>query len=158
MNVSWAISCSLPLTHSIPLLTVNAIVGVLGSPGNFLVCLAIATNSRQHRSSNYLLFGLAITNLIDALICKPIVLDFISLLTFFHEWRTSNKQLVYHVLVGLSCQTSYLHLVTISIDRFVVVAFPPYYTWPHSGLTTILSISKLVSKCLHKLLDEAVVL
>ena len=75
MNVSLAdaISCSLPLTHSFPLLTVNAIVGVLGSPGNFLVCLAIASNSRQHRSSNYLLFSLAITNLIDTLICKPLV-------------------------------------------------------------------------------------
>ena len=48
MNVSWAdtISCSLPLAHGILLLTVNAVVGVLGSLGNLLVCLAIATNSR----------------------------------------------------------------------------------------------------------------
>ena len=32
MNVSWAdtIRCSLPLAHSIMLLTVNAVVGVLG--------------------------------------------------------------------------------------------------------------------------------
>ena len=88
MYVAWTdtISCSLPLTHSIPLLTVNAIVGVLGSTGNFLVCLAIATNSRQRRSSKYLLFSLATTNLIDTLICKPIVLDFISLIEFSFVW------------------------------------------------------------------------
>ena len=31
---------------------------------------------------------------------------------------------MYHVLVSLSCQTSFFHLVSISIDRFVAVAFP----------------------------------
>ena len=126
MNVSWAdtISCSLPLAHSILLLTVNAIVGVLGSLGNWLVCLAIATNSRLRRSSNYLLFSLAIADLIVILICEPIVLEFISQLTFFHKCRTSAEELVYHVLVSLSCQTSFFHLVSIRIDRFVAVAFP----------------------------------
>ena len=126
MNVSWAdtISCSLLLAHSILLLTVNAIVGVLCSLGNWLVCLAIATNSRLRRSSNYLLFSLAIADLIVILICEPIVLELISQLTFFHKCRTSAEELVYQVLVSLSCQTSFFHLVSISIDRFVAVAFP----------------------------------
>ena len=126
MNASSAdtISCSLPLTHSILLLTVNAVVGVLGSLGNLLVCLAIATNSRLRRSSNYLLFSLAIADLIVTLICEPIILEFISQLTFFHKCRTSAEELVYHVLVSVSCQTSFFHLVSISIDRFVAVAFP----------------------------------
>ena len=106
------------------LLTVNAVVGVLGSLGNLLVCLAIATNSRLRRSSNYLLFSLAVADLIVILICEPIVLEFISQLTFFHKCRTSAEELVYHVLVSLSCQTSFFHLVSISIDRFVAVAFP----------------------------------
>ena len=30
---------------------------------------------------------------------------------------------MYQVLVSLSCQTSFFHLVSISIDRFVAVAF-----------------------------------
>ena len=106
------------------LLTVNAVVGVLGSLGNLLVCLAIATDSRLRRSSNYLLFSLAVADLIVSLICEPIVLEFISQLTFFHKCRTSAEELVYHVLVSLSCQTSFFHLVSISIDRFVAVAFP----------------------------------
>ena len=124
MNVSSANSCSLPMAHGIPLILVNAIVGVLGSLGNLLVCLAIATNSRLRRASNYLLFSLAVADIIVTLICEPIYLEFISRLTFFHKCRTSTETLVYEVLVSLSCQTSFLHLASISIDRFVAVAFP----------------------------------
>ena len=126
MNVSSANtnSCSLPMAHGIPLILVNAIVCVLGSLGNLLVCLAIATNSRLRRASNYLLFSLAVADLIVTLISEPIYLEFISRLTFFHKCRTSTETLVYHVLVSLSCQTSFLHLASISIDRFVAVAFP----------------------------------
>ena len=126
MNVSSANtnSCSLPMAHGIPLILVNAIVCVLGSLGNLLVCLAIATNSRLRRASNYLLFSLAVADLIVTLISEPIYLECISRLTFFHKCRTSTETLVYHVLVSLSCQTSFLHLASISIDRFVAVAFP----------------------------------
>ena len=126
MNVSSANtnSCSLPMAHGTPLITVNAIVCVLGSPGNLLVCLAIVTNSRLRRASNYLLFSLAIADLIITLICEPIYLEFISKLTFFHKCRTSTEKLVYEVLVSLSCQTSFFHVASISIDRFVAVAFP----------------------------------
>ena len=88
------------------------------------VCLAIATNSRLRRTSNYLLFSLAVADLIVTLICEPIYLEFISQLTFFHKCRTSTETLVYEVLVSLSCQTSFLHVASISIDRFVAVAFP----------------------------------
>ena len=112
------------MAHGIPLILVNAIVCVLGSLGNVLVCLAIATNSRLRRASNYLLFSLAIADLIMTLICEPILLKFISQLTFFHKCRTSTEGLVYDVLTSLSCQTSFLHLASISIDRFVAVAFP----------------------------------
>ena len=125
MNVSWAdtISCSLPLAHSIMLLTVNAVVGVLGSLGNLLVCLAIATNSRLRRSSNYLLFSLTIADLIVTLICEPIVLELISQLTFFHKCRTSAEELVYQVLVSLSCQTSFFHLV----ESVLIVSLPLHF-------------------------------
>ena len=126
MNVSSANtnSCSLPMAHGIPLILVNAIVCVLGSLGNLLVCLAIATNSRLRRASNYLLFSLAIADLIITLICEPIYLKFISQLTFFHKCRTTTEKLVYEVLTTLSGRTSFLHVASISIDRFVAVAFP----------------------------------
>ena len=124
MNVSSANSCSLPMAHGIPLILVNAIVCVLGSLGNLLVCLAIATNSRLRRASNYLLFSLAVADLIVTLISEPIYLECISRLTFFHKCRTSMEKLVYEFLVNLSCQTSFLHVASISIDRFFAVAFP----------------------------------
>ena len=124
MNVSSANSCSLPMAHGIPLILVNAIVCVLGSLGNLLVCLAIATNSRLRRASNYLLFSLAIADLIITFVCQPIVLEYISFLTFFHECRRSWQLPVYSISSALSCQSSVLHLAAISLDRFVAVAFP----------------------------------
>ena len=125
MNGSSANSCSLPMAHGIPLILVNAIVCVLGSLGNVLVCLAIATNSRLRRASNYLLFSLAIADLIITFICEPVVLEYITFLTFFHECRRSAKRrLVYTIFSVLSSQSSVLHLAAISLDRFVAVAFP----------------------------------
>ena len=127
MNVSSANtnSCSLSMAHGIPLILVNAIVCVLGSLGNVLVCLAIATNSRLRRAFNYLLFSLAIADLIITFICEPVVLEYITFLTFFHECRRSPKRrLVYTIFSVLSCQSSVLHLAAISLDRFVAVAFP----------------------------------
>ena len=125
MNGSSANSCSLPMAHGIPLILVNAIVCVLGSLGNVLVCLAIATNSRLRRAFNYLLFSLAIADLIITFICEPVVLEYITFLTFFHECRRSPKRrLVYTIFSVLSCQSSVLHLAAISLDRFVAVAFP----------------------------------
>ena len=117
-------TCSLPMAHGIALITINAIVCVLGSLGNLLVCLAIATNSRLRRASNYLLFSLAIADLIVTLICEPIALDVISKMTFFHECTSSLKQLAYGILGSLSCTISVLHLVAINIDRFIAVVFP----------------------------------
>ena len=117
-------TCSLPMAHGIALITINAIVYVLGSLRNLLVCLAIATNSRLLRASNYLLFSLAIADLIVTLICEPIALDVISKMTFFHECTSSLKQLAYGILDSLSCTISVLHLVAINIDRFIAVVFP----------------------------------
>ena len=65
-------SCSFPMAHGIPLIAINVIICVLGSLGNFLVCLAITTNSRLRRASNYLLFSLAIADLIVTLVCEPL--------------------------------------------------------------------------------------
>ena len=69
MNVSLKTTndCPLPLSQGIALITANGIVCVFGSLGNLLVCFAIATNPRLRRCSNYLLFSLAIADLIVTL-------------------------------------------------------------------------------------------
>ena len=116
-------SCSLPMAHGIALITINGIVCVLGSLGNLLVCLAIATNSRLRRASYYLLFSLAIADLIVTLICEPLLLGVISSMAFFNECAAS-LHVAYFISFHLSCTTSVLHMVAISLDRFVAVVFP----------------------------------
>ena len=116
-------SCSLPMAHGIALITINGIVCVLGSLGNLLVCLAITTNSRLRRASYYLLFSLAIADLIVTLICEPLLLGVISSMAFFNECAAS-LHVAYFISFHLSCTTSVLHMVAISLDRFVAVVFP----------------------------------
>ena len=124
MNFSLnTINCSLPLAHGIALITMNIIVCVLGSLGNLLVCLAIATNARLRRSSNYLLFSLAIADLIVTMVCEPLILEFICKRTFFHECAT-NLELVYSIVANISCSASVFHMTAISVDRFIAVVFP----------------------------------
>ena len=116
-------TCFLPMAHGIALITINAIVCVLGSLGNFLVCLAIATNSHLRRASNYLLFSLAIADLIVTLICEPLFIEAIIQRTFLYDCKAS-LYIVLFILGYLSCASSLLHMVAISLDRFVAVAFP----------------------------------
>ena len=116
-------SCSLSMAHGIALITINGIVCVLGSLGNLLVCLAIATNSRLRRASYYLLFSLAIADLIVTLICETLLLGVISWMAFIHECAAS-VHVAYLISFHLSCTTSVLHMVAISLDRFVAVVFP----------------------------------
>ncbi|XP_073246724.1 histamine H2 receptor-like [Porites lutea] len=116
-------SCFLPMAHGIALITINAIVCVLGSLGNLLVCLAIATNFRLRRASNYLLFSLAIADLIVTLICEPLLMEAIIQRIFLYDC-TASLCMAYNFLSYLSCATSVLHMVAISLDRFVAVAFP----------------------------------
>ena len=115
--------CPFPMTHGIPLIAINVIICVLGSLGNFLVCLAITTNSRLRQASNYLLFSLAIADLIVTLVCEPLLLEIIIHRTFFYEC-TKRLQRTYSILSQISCISSVLRMVAISFDRFVAVVFP----------------------------------
>ena len=116
-------TCFLPMAPGIALITINAVVCVFGSLGNLLVCLAIATNSRLRRNSNYLLFSLAIADLIVTLICEPLFIEAIIQRTFLYDCK-AGLHIVLSTLSYLSCATSVLHMVAISLDRFVAVAFP----------------------------------
>ena len=70
-------SCSLPMAHGIALITVNAMVCILGSFGNLLVCFAIATHPLLRQTSNYLLSSLAIADLLVTLVCQPFLLEIV---------------------------------------------------------------------------------
>ena len=101
------------MAHGIPLITVSAIVCVLGS------------NCRLHRASSYLLFSLAIADLIVTLVCTPLLLEIISHRIFFHSHEcTASLERVFGILSHVSCTTWFFHMVAISFDRFPAVVFP----------------------------------
>ena len=117
--------CSLPLSQGITLITANGIVSVFGSLHG-QVCFAIATNPRLRRSSNYLLFSLAIADLIVTLVCEPFLLEMLYNRTFVYGCKP-NLERLYSILANLSCSTSVVHLACISADRFIAVLFPLHH-------------------------------
>ena len=135
-------SCSLPMAHGIALITVNAMVCILGSFGNLLVCFAIATHPLLRQTSNYLLLSLAIADLLVTLVCQPFLLEIVYNRTFFHECKAS-LEMPYRLIVNLSCSASVIHLASISLDRFIAVAFPLHYkiVMKKCGLLILLTAS-----------------
>ncbi|KAL9970934.1 hypothetical protein ACROYT_G023396 [Oculina patagonica] len=115
--------CSLPVAHGISLITTNALVGVLGTFGNLLVCVAVATNPRLRRPSNFLLFSLAIADLIVTMVCEPLVVAILGKVTFYNDCA-ANLEHVYKILSRLSCSASVVHMAAISVDRFLAVVYP----------------------------------
>ena len=112
-NTQHDCCCFLPMAHGIPLITVNAIVCVLGS------------NCRLHRACSYLLFSLAIADLIVTLVYTPLLLEIISHRIFFHSHEcTASLERVFGILSHVSCTTSVFHMVAISFDRFPAVVLP----------------------------------
>ena len=142
-NPSSEADCSLPLAHGIPLIAANALICVFGTLGNLMVCLAVFTNPRLRRSSNYLLFSLAIADLIVTLVCEPLLLKIFSKRTFFNDCSTAHLDLPYGILSNISCSASVVHLAAISVDRLIAVCFPLRHRTCMSkcGLQTMLVIS-----------------
>ena len=119
-------NCSFPLAHGIALITVNSIVSVFGTLGNLLVCVAVVINPRLRRSSNYLLFSLAIADLIVTMLCEPVLVAYLGRRTFFNDCAAKLDQ-TYRILTRLSCTASVVHMAAISVDRFIAVVYPLRY-------------------------------
>ena len=119
-------NCSFPFAQGVALITVNSIVGVFGTLGNLLVCVVVATNPRLHRSSNYLLFSLAIADLLVTMSCEPVFVAYLGVRTFFNGCATNLNQ-AYRILTRLSCTASVVHMAAISVDRFIAVVYPLRY-------------------------------
>lgn len=115
--------CSLPLAHGVALITVNSIVGVFGTIGNLMVCVAVVTNPRLRRFPNYLLFSLAIADLIVTMLCEPFVIAILIKRTF-HNVCAENVERVYLMVSNFSASASVVHLSAISIDRLLAVVSP----------------------------------
>ena len=115
--------CSLSVAHGVALITTNTLVGVFGTLGNLLVCVAVVTSPRLRRTSNYLLFSLAIADLIVTMICEPLAVAILGKIAFSNDCAT-NLEHAYKILSRLSCSASVVHMAAISVDRFLAVWFP----------------------------------
>jgi len=115
--------CSLPLAHGVALITVNSIVGVFGTLGNLLVCVAVVTSPRLRRFPNYLLFSLAIADLIVTMLCEPLVVAIFTKRTF-QDVCADNMERVYFIVSNFSASASVVHLSAISVDRLLAVVCP----------------------------------
>ena len=118
--------CSLPVTYGISLITMNTIVCIFGTLGNLLVCVAVATNPRLRRSSNYFLFSLAIADLIVTMICEPLFVAIVVKRTFFNNCAMTLER-PFKILSRLSCSASVAHMAAISVDRLIAVVFPLHH-------------------------------
>ena len=121
--ISSAEVCCLSLYHGSAIMVVNTLIALLGTFGNFLVCIAVLTKPRLRRCSNIPLLSLAIADLIITVICEPLVVAMVGKITFLHECAPS-LELGYSLLANLCCSSSIMHLVAISMDRFLAVTFP----------------------------------
>ena len=148
--------CSLPLAHGVALITTNAVLGVFGTFGNLLVCVTVVTNPRLRRSLNYLLFSLAIADLIVTMVCEPLLVAILGKITFFNDCA-ANVERIYRTLSRVSCFASVAHVAAISVDRFISVVVPStlqeYHgkPWIKDYADSVLGIPIYSScpKCLH---------
>ena len=115
--------CSLPFAHGVSLIAVNATVGLFGTLGNLLVCVAVASNPCLRRSSNFLLVSLAIADLIVTMVCEPLFLVILVDRTNYNScaWKV---EFVFALLSNLSASVSVSHMAAISIDRLLAVIYP----------------------------------
>ena len=114
--------CHLPLAHAIALMSANSLTAVLGTFGNLLVCIAVLTSPRIRRCSNFLLFSLAVADLIVTVACAPLLVVMVGRIAFAYECPTT-LELAYSITGHLSFTSSILHLAAISVDRFLAVVY-----------------------------------
>ena len=136
------LDCALPIAHGIAPITTNSNVGVLGTLGNLLVCVAVITNPRLRRPSNYLLFSLAIADLLVTMVCEPVMI------TLLQKRMSSNDcsqalRIVFVLIASFSSTVSIVHLAAISVERFLAVVYPLRHKiiMESFGIKVMLSVS-----------------
>ncbi|XP_068696696.1 adenosine receptor A2b-like [Montipora foliosa] len=122
-NLLFKDNCSLSLPQGIALIAVNGLICVLGTIGNLMVCVAVLADHRLRRSSNYLLFSLAIADLIVTTTCEPLLLVNLGSRTFLQDCASRHLEIAFSISASISCFVSVLHLAAVSVDRFIAVCF-----------------------------------
>ncbi|CAI2357813.1 unnamed protein product [Caenorhabditis sp. 36 PRJEB53466] len=101
------------------LLPVLCLVGLIG---NFMVCVAIATDRRLHNVTNYFLFSLALADLLVCCIVMPLSIV-VEVRHGVWTWSVSMCLLYVYSDVFL-CSASIVHMSVISLDRYLGISQP----------------------------------
>nr|pir hypothetical protein F59C12.2 - Caenorhabditis elegans [Caenorhabditis elegans] len=101
------------------LLPVLCLIGLIG---NFLVCVAIATDRRLHNVTNYFLFSLALADLLVCCIVMPLSIV-VEVRHGVWTWSVSMCLLYVYSDVFL-CSASIVHMSVISLDRYLGISQP----------------------------------
>ncbi|CAP34113.1 Protein CBR-SER-1 [Caenorhabditis briggsae] len=95
---------------------------LIGLVGNFLVCVAIATDRRLHNVTNYFLFSLALADLLVCCIVMPLSIV-VEVKHGVWTWSMSLCLLYIYSDVFL-CSASIVHMSVISLDRYLGISQP----------------------------------
>ncbi|KAF1746733.1 hypothetical protein GCK72_023190 [Caenorhabditis remanei] len=101
------------------LLPILCLVGLIG---NFMVCVAIATDRRLHNVTNYFLFSLALADLLVCCIVMPLSIV-VEVRHGVWTWSVSMCLLYVYSDVFL-CSASIVHMSVISLDRYLGISQP----------------------------------
>uniref|UniRef100_T1GQT8 G-protein coupled receptors family 1 profile domain-containing protein n=1 Tax=Megaselia scalaris TaxID=36166 RepID=T1GQT8_MEGSC len=97
---------------------------LFGSIGNLLVCLAIGLDKKLHNVTNMFLFSLAIADLLVSLFVMPMG----AIPAFWGSWPLGHIMCnVYTTCDVLACSASILHMLFISIGRYLGIKNPIEY-------------------------------
>ncbi|VDM75500.1 unnamed protein product [Strongylus vulgaris] len=100
--------------------SIFAIVIVIGVVGNLLV-VVVALNRAMRNSTNTLIIGLAISDLMFLLLCVPFTaIDYALPVWIFPEWTCSMINFFQHISAYCSVWT----LTLMALDRYLAVVYP----------------------------------
>ncbi|CAM4911715.1 unnamed protein product [Rotaria socialis] len=94
---------------------------IFGIGGNLLVCLAIGTERRLHNRTNWFLFSLAVADMIVSGVVIPLAI----VKEFTGFWILGSVLCDFWLFLDVcSCTSSIMHIVVISIDRYLAIKDP----------------------------------
>ncbi|CAF1010639.1 unnamed protein product [Adineta ricciae] len=95
-----------------------SIIGILG---NLLVCLAIGTERRLHNPTNWYIFSLALADML----ISGFVIPLATVKEFTGYWKLGRVVCDLWIFLDVcSCTSSIMHIVVISIDRYLAIEDP----------------------------------
>ena len=100
--------------------SVNAITSLIILSLNLLILASISRTPKLHSPSNFLLFGLAVSDCGVGLVVQPLFIAAI-ILSLKQEQSASVLNNVFYVTACSLCTVSFLTITLISVDRFLAI-------------------------------------